>query len=155
MDTNPQTDLVGANNESLTLNPAGVRTNVNLDSSGWNTVTNSLKNASTNSLPDEVILQLDDVRGNADSTVCSVSVNQQYVGHISFFGLRKASIKDSHHAGAGLTIRLDITKIIDNLFVNSGIDIKSLDVLIQPTNAILKNSNVTIGRVSVYRIGQK
>ena len=38
------------------------------------------------------------------------------MGTVSLFGLRRASLRDDHHAGSGLTFELDITDFIDNLF---------------------------------------
>ncbi|MCE7066667.1 tyrosinase family protein [Dyadobacter sp. CY326] len=162
MNLNANTELVGANSSMTTLDATGARTTVKLDSKGWETVTKSLTNtfaarinnspAATN-LPDQVYLQLEGVKGNEDSIVCSVSINQQYVGHISLFGLYNASIKDSQHGGAGLTIRLDITKIVDQMHLSGMAELNSLDVLIQPVNIVAEGSELTIDRVSVYRKG--
>jgi len=154
MDSNAKTELVGANQESLSLDASGAHTTVKLDTTGWKTVSNSLLKASATNLPDEVYLQLEGVKGNADSNIYTVSVNQQYAGHISLFGLRIASKKDSKHGGAGLTIRLDITNLIDKLHLNNGIDSGSLDVVIQPAGPISKGGECTIERVSIYRKGQ-
>jgi tyrosinase len=155
MDRNAKIELVGANSKPLALTPSGARTNVKLDSTGWNTVTKSLLTASATNLPDEVFLQLEGVKGTTDSNIYTVSVNHHYAGHISLFGLRIASKKDSQHGGAGLTIRLNITKIIDKLHLSNVIEPDSLDVLIQPSGPISKSGECTIDRVTVYRKGQK
>ena len=155
MDNKVQTELVGANNAPLTLSASGVHATLKLDSSGWKTVTTSLLKASESSLPDEVYLLLEGVKGNADSNMYTVSVNHHYAGHISLFGLRIASRKNSHHAGAGLTIRLDITNIIDQLHLDNTINADSLDILIQPSGSNSKDGECTIDRVSIYRQGQK
>lgn len=164
MESNKEQELVGANNAPLELNASGARTTVKLDSGGWGTVTKSLANASkailteknaAANLPDEVYLQLEGVKGTADANNYTVAVNHQYAGDISLFGLRKASMKDSHHGGAGLTIRLDITDIIDKLHLSNNIDINSLDVLIQPSGPTAKGGEVTVDRISIYRKGIK
>ena len=163
MASNVNTEIVGANQGTISLDASGARTTVQLDPGGWNTVTKSLNKALTanaegigtaSDLPDEVYLQLEGIKGDEDSIVCSVSVNQQYAGHISLFGLRNASVKDGHHGGAGLTIRLNISKIVDSLQLNNAMNINSLDVLIQPVNIVAEGNELTIDRVSVYRKGQ-
>ena len=164
MSSDSQPELIGANSIPLTLNDTGARTNVALDTKGWKTVSRSLKNVSEKlsadtssdvTIPDEVYLQLEGIKGTADANSYTVSVNHQYAGDISLFGLRKASMKDSHHGGAGLTVRLDITSIVDQLHLEDNIDINSLDVLIQPSGPTAKNGEVTVDRVSIYRKGQK
>jgi tyrosinase len=155
-------ELVGANSSRITIDAKGVRTTVKLDSKGWNTVTRSLTNtfkALTDStvaasLPDELYLQLEGVKGNEDSVVCSVSVNGHYAGHLYLFGLSDASMKDGQHGGAGLTISLDITRIADQLHLKNELDSSGLDVLIQPVNIVAEGSELTIDRVSIYRKGQ-
>jgi tyrosinase len=156
-------ELVGANRGAITLNATGARTIVNLDPKGWDVAAKSLRNISNSHLidspapiksPDKVYLQLEGIKGSEDSIVCSVSVNHQYAGHISLFGLQDASRKGGHHGGSGLTIRLDITKIIDQLHLNNVIDINSLDVIIQPVNIVAEGNELTIDRVSIYRQGE-
>lgn len=155
MAENVHTELVGANNENISIAASGAHTKVKLDSKGWGSVNKSLLAAATTSLPDEVYLQLEGIKGTQDSVVCTVSVNNQYVDHISFFGLRNASKNDGAHGGEGLTITLDITAIIDKLFVGHSIDVSLLDVRIQPVNKVAEGKEVTIDRVSVYRANHK
>lgn len=155
MESKTHSELVGANSAPLTLTASGARTTVKLDTAGWNTVTNSLVTASAASLPDEVYLQLEGVKGNSDANVYSVSVNQHYAGHISLFGLRMASSKNGPHGGGGLTIKLNISNIIDKLHLNNAIQSNSLDVLIQPSGTAAKGGECTIDRVSVYRKSQR
>jgi tyrosinase len=155
MDSKGRSELVGANSAPLSLTASGARTTVKLDSTGWNNVTNSLVTASATSLPDEVYLVLEGVKGTADANMYTVSVNHRYAGHISLFGLRIASNKNGPHGGAGLTIRLDISKIVDQLHLNNAIESNSLDVLIQPSGPVAKGGECTVDRVSVYRKAQK
>ncbi len=163
MDSKTTTELVGANNAPLTIDASGGRTTVKLADKGWKAVTQSLNKvfntalsleALPGSLPDQVFLQLEGIKGKEDSIVCSVSVNHHYAGHITLFGLSNASSSDSPHGGAGMTTRLDITKIVDKLHLNGAIEASSLDVLIQPVNLVAAGNELTIDRISVYRQGQ-
>ncbi|WP_337041963.1 tyrosinase family protein [Emticicia sp. 17c] len=157
MDENNDSELVGANSAPLKVDAKGAQTNVQLDSSGWNNVAKSLKTTtmaqrlSENKLPDQVYLQLEGIKGKEDSVVCSVTVNNQYAGHLSLFGLKNASQKDGPHGGSGLTIRFDISSIVDKLELSNALDINSLEVHIQPVNVIADGNELTIDRVSIYR----
>lgn len=166
MEQDGNTELIGANSGSIALDATGARTTVKLDSKGVNTVAKSFKNtfsamASDNvsrlRLPDEVFLELEGIRGNADANIYSVTVNQHFVGHVFLFGLRKASQKDGEHGGGGLNIAFDITKIIDELHLSDKdvSELSSLDVAIQPTGPVHENEKCTIERVSIYRKGQQ
>lgn len=153
-------ELVGASSTSLSVGTSGSRTNVKLENKSWKKVNKSFKkfrtlesfaNFSEKNTPDEMYLQLEGVRGKEDSIVCTVSVNQSYVGHISFFGLQNATEKDQTHGGGGLTIKLDITKIVDELQLSGEEDVRNLDVLIQPLNMVSKEDEFTVDRISIYR----
>ena len=111
----------------------------------------SFDELSESEVPDEMFLQLEGVRGKEDSIVCAVSVNQKYVGHVSLFGLRNATAKDEAHGGGGLTIKLDITKVVDELHLSNTEDVSNLDVLIQPVNMVTEGNELTIDRISIYR----
>jgi tyrosinase len=155
MDSGDNAELVGANEGALRIKSSGARASVRLDSDTQRKVFASLSAASEASLPDQVYLQLENVRGNIDAYKLDVSVNQQHAGTIGLFGLRKASLKDGEHGGGGLTFLLDITNIIDNLFVDNSLDVDSLDVRIVPNQAIGDNAEITVGRISIYRQGQQ
>jgi tyrosinase len=148
-------ELVGANDGALQIKSSGARATVKLDSGVRKNVSASLRAASEASLPDRVYLRLENVRGNIDAYKLKVSVNQQNAGSVALFGLRRASVKDGGHGGKGLTFVLDITDIIDNLFLNNTLDTDSLDVRIEPNNAVPDNAALTVGRVSIYRQGQQ
>jgi tyrosinase len=102
-----------------------------------------------------VYLQLENVRGTRDAYKLDVSVNQQHAGTVALFGLRRATLKDGQHGGGGLTFVLDITNIIDNLFLDNALDADSLDVRIVPNQAVPDSAEITVGRVSVYRQGRQ
>lgn len=155
MDTGDNAELVGANDGALRIKSSGARATVRLDSDVRGKVSASLAEASAAALPDHVYLQLENVRGTRDSYKLNVSVNQQTAGTVGLFGLRKASLQDGEHGGEGLTFVLDITNIIDNLFLDNGLDVDSLDVRIVPNQAVPDSAEITVGRVSVYRQGQR
>lgn len=155
MDSGDNAELVGAHDGALRIKSSGARATVRLDSGVRGKVSASLADASDTTLPDHVYLQLENVRGTRDSFILNVSVNQQRAGSVALFGLRKATLKDGGHGGEGLTFVLDITNIIDNLFLNSTLDADSLDVRIVPNNAVPDSEEITVGRVSLYRQGQR
>ena len=103
MDTGDNAELVGANEGPVQLKSSGARATVKLNAKVQKKVTRSLAAASEASLPDRAYLQLENVRGNIDANKLDVSVNQQHVGTVALFGLRRASLKDGAHGGEGLT----------------------------------------------------
>lgn len=154
MDSVDNAELVGASEGALQLKSSGARTSVRLDAESLGKVSSSLESASE-SLPDHVYLQLENVRGNLDAFKLKVSVNNKDAGTIGLFGLRNASSRDGEHGGEGLTFVLDITNIVDNLFLDNdkSLDLNSLDVKIRPNHAVPDNADISIGRVSIYRQG--
>jgi tyrosinase len=75
-------------------------------------------------------------------------------GHLSTFGVRKASKPDSPHGGGGITSVLDITSIVDQLRQH-GWDGSQLDVSVVPSGpkraaSPPSQSPLTIGRISIY-----
>lgn len=155
MGSGGNTELVGANDGAIQLKSSGARATVKLDSGVRDKVSDTLANASEANLPDRVYLQLENVRGNRDAFTLNVSVNQYQAGDVSLFGLRRASLKDGKHGGEGLTFVLDITDIIDKLFLDNALDVDSLDVRIVPDHAVQDRTEITVGRVSVYRQGNE
>lgn len=149
-------ELVGASSGSVSFNSSGkAEAQVQLDSSALNVVSQSLLNASASNLPDSVFLLLEGVKGNHDANILTVYVNQKPLKSVqSLFGLRKSSIQTSSHGGGGLTLKFDITDIIDDLHLSKSLDINSLDVQIVAKNQIPSDSSITIGRIAIYRVGQ-
>lgn len=153
--TTGNAELVGAHDEPLQIKSSGARATVKLDPGVQGAVAASLSDASEGKLPDQVYLRLENVRGNIDAYKLNVSVNQQKVGTVALFGLRRASQKDGEHGGEGLTFALDISNVVDNMFLGNNIDVNALDVRIEPNHAVSDDSELTVGRVSVYRKGQQ
>jgi hypothetical protein len=154
MSAKNKNELVGASGNAIVLSSGTTQTAVKLDGTGWKSVTNSLAKASITSQPDEVFLVLENVTGTNNSNILMVYVNNQFVKSVSLFGIRMASMKNSEHGGSGLTFKFNITSIVDDLHLNNNINLESLDVQIRTKNPFSKGSVVTVGRISVYRIGQ-
>lgn len=154
MEQNNNSELVGASENALTLSTGATQTAVKLDTSAWQSVAKSLVNASVTSPPNEVYLQLENVRGNNNANFLSLYVNNTFVKSVALFGIRMASMENSSHGGTGLTFAFDITNIVDDMHLGNNIDLNALNVEIRTKNHIPKGSEITIGRISVYRAGQ-
>ncbi|MNU13724.1 Tyrosinase [compost metagenome] len=153
MDNNEKpTELVGANQGSFEIKNEVTSTTVNLSDKGLKKVSKSFLKASAEEVPDRIYLVLENVKGNVNANTLEVSVNNQHVGFISLFGLRNASLGDSHGGRNGLSFSLDITNIIDELHLENDLEnINSLNVAVTPDNEILSDTKITVGRISVYR----
>ncbi|MEM0578762.1 tyrosinase family protein [Flavobacterium polysaccharolyticum] len=151
MDSESKIELVGANQSALKLSTTSVETSVKLDKKSWKPVPKSFLKASLTNIPDQIYLHLENVTGTMDSNILYVSIKEQEAGHVSLFGLGNASDIDGAHGGGGLTFIIDITNIIDDIHLESGLDIESLDVKIATKKTISNSDDITIGRVSIYR----
>lgn len=146
-------ELMGSHDGALQLSSSGLRATVRLDRNVRNKVSNTLRSASVSSLPDRAYLQLENVRGTRDATKLNIHVNGETAGTVALFGLRRASLQDGEHGGSGLTLSVDITEIIDKLFLEDQLDVESLDVRVTPDSAIPKDADISVGRISVFREG--
>jgi len=151
VDERGDSELVGANETVLRITSSGARATVRLDRVVGRRVTESLAAASETSPPDQVYLQLENVRGTRDAQKLAVYVNEKAAGTIALFGLRRASEADGPHGGGGLTFSLDITNIVDEMFVDDGLDTEALEVRIAPSRAVPEDAGITVGRIGVYR----
>jgi tyrosinase len=166
-----KTELVGATESPLTLNPGGAATTVRLDSGVRRKVSASFAMAKEAAAaeqltaPDRVYLNLENVRGSSNSAVLSVYIDlpgqakpadhpELFAGSVGLFGLRRASEKEGVHGGGGLSFVLDITPVVDHLHLNRAFDSDSLGVKIVPDQPIPDRSPITIGKISIYREGQ-
>jgi len=147
-------ELIGANAGSLSLSSGETDAVVKLDAPSWNLVSKSLKNASVSNLPDEVFLQLENVKGTNNSNFLSVFVNDKFVRSVALFGIRMASLQDGAHGGSGLTFTFNITNIIDELHLDGNTDLNALNVTIKTKNPLPKEDDITIDRISIYRVTQ-
>ena len=157
-----QTELLGANEGPLRIQGPATHTSVRLDSGVRRKVVESLANASETALPDNVYLKVENVRGNFDASVLGVYVNlpenaapgdrrKFLAGNLALFGLRRASVEDGQHGGQGLTFLLDITRIIDELYLARALDVGSLRVSLLPSRPLPAETEITVGRISLYR----
>lgn len=145
-------ELVGASTSPVVVQNGATQTEVKIDRPSWQPLSDSLEKASFSQLPDEVFLQLDGVKGVHDANFLNVSINGQFIESISLFGLRMASRSvDSPHGNAGLTFKMNITNIVDELHLNNEIDTDSLQVLIEPARPLPDGGTITVDRISVYR----
>jgi tyrosinase len=154
MENNKNNELVGASTAPIVLNSVETNATVKLSATAWKSVANSLLKASVSKIPDEVYLQLEGVKGGGDGNFFSVYVNQNFVKSVSLFGLLGASMKNSAHGGSGLTFKFNITNIIDDLHLDSAIDVDSLDVQIVTKIPLLNGGEITVDRIGIYRSGQ-
>lgn len=156
-------ELVGASAPSVTVPPTGnPSVTVQLDTSVRRKLANSLMAPSEAALPDRTYLQLENVTGTTDAAVLGVYLNlaadpspaarrRALVGEAALFGLRRASVPDGAHGGAGLTFLFDITRFVDELAQSQKLDVASLQVSLLPRRNLPDGATLTIGRISVYR----
>lgn len=115
--------------------------------------------------PDRVFLNLENVRSRSDTVIFQVYVglaadaaasdeSSQLAGTISLFGALEASSDESEHAGNGITYVLEITDIVDRLYVGQSLDADQLDIDIVPRGNIPEGAGVEIGNISLYRQSQ-
>ena len=91
------------------------------------------------------------------STFRQTPTRQQYpdrrAGTVSLFGVSAASDPDGPTAGSGINQVLEITEIVDALHL-SGDGLERLDVRFVPATAAVAGANFSIGRLSVFKLGE-
>ena len=157
-------ELVGASAGALNIQGNEAHATVRMENHVRLKVTNSLALASRTAAPDRVFLNLENVRGQSDSTAFDVYIGlpegespvnhpELQAGSVSLFGVRKASLVDGEHSGQGLTYVFEITKIIDALHLAGKFDVSNLPVQIVPVKPVPAEARISIGRVSIFRQG--
>jgi len=159
-------ELLGANTQSLRVTGTAASTSLTLDTAVQRKVTTSLQSAAAAAqpAPDRIFLNLENVRGANDATAFNVYINvpegddpakhpELKAGTIALFGVRKASVADSQHAGDGLTFVLEITHVIDTLHLAGALNVSQLHVQLVPVNPVPEAAQISIGRISVFRQG--
>lgn len=109
-------------------------------------------------LPNQILLELNGIKCNFDATVLEVSLeisvddNVQIlqVANIPLFGVQQASQPAGPHGGVGLTTTLDITKQLDPYLITTTLP-SSIKVKIASSNKDIKNFNLSIDSISLYR----
>lgn len=164
MASQSKVELIGASESGLSLvgseaidnavkTEAGARTRVSATLSG---------SALEAALPDRVFLNLENITGLHDAVIFRVYVglpqgadpseNREYLaGNVSLFGVSQASDPSGKHAGAGINYTLEITKIVDRLFVENSSSLEEVSIKFVPREAIPAAAKVEIGRISIYR----
>lgn len=156
-------ELLGASDNNLPLKGDLSRTTVKLDSKVQKKLSNSLSLASFSAQPDRVFLKLEGITGTRGATILGVYVNlpeganpadhpELKAGSIGLFGMQQASKKDGKHGGGGLAFSVEITSIVDDLHLGKALDTSSLDVSLVPYRPLTEGADITVGRVSVYRV---
>ena len=144
MSTGGNSELIGSNDRSVKIGNDGSQTSVQLERRSVAAARKSLNEAAADNLPDHIYLHLENVTGNMDANLLEVYVNGVAVGHVSLFGVRRASRIDDHKAGTGLTFILDITSVFDDLHLQDSLD-NSLNVELKPDNRIPDHLNISVG----------
>jgi tyrosinase len=135
---------------------------VRLDYAGHSNITASLRAASPAAPPDRVYLKLENVRGLTNGFV-TVYINlppneppaahpELRAGSVGLFGPSQRQSSRREHGGQGLNFVLEITKVVDRLFVNQSLG-QSLQVTVVPHHPVSESAHITIGQISLYRQG--
>lgn len=105
------------------------------------------------------ILHFENIKGKGVPPIHDVYLNvpanernkdAYYAGSIAFFGVEEASKASMHQAGSGQHYALDITGLMHILRSLPNWQEKQLDVRLEPTREMGADTNLTIGRISLY-----
>lgn len=157
-------ELAGANDEPLDLQRPPGRTVVRLDGGVRDKVTASLAAAPEGEAPDRVFLNLENIRGDADGVTLRVYVGlpdgaapedhpEALAGSVALFGVGEASRVAGEHGGDGLTSVLEISSIVGDLHLRAGVP-DELSVVVVPRAPLPPGTDISIGRISVFRQGR-
>jgi len=158
-------ELVGANQARLAIVGTEAHTRVQLDTGARRRVSHSLALAAeaTGSAPDRLFLNLEDVRGTEATSFrvyvglpengTSAEPREYLVARLGLFGLQRAIDADGEQAGQGLTFVTEISNTVDRLYLDGLLDVDDLVVRIEPVVPVEEAEEISIGRVSIYRLG--
>jgi len=116
--------------------------------------------------PDRIYLNLENIRCNLDGQVLDIYINlpgdanpaehpELRAGSIALFGVADASLPDQPHGGMGVTKVLNITQIVDALYLAGKLEnLSNLEVSLLSRSHLSEEENVTVERISVYREGR-
>ena len=151
-------DLVGASAASIALPGRRTTTRVTFHQPARQAVLARIDGKR----PVNAYLNVENVTGSGLHGTYEVFVNTPagdqeplLAGHMSTFGVKKASRKDGPHGGSGTTTVLEITPLIKRLHEERGWDGQHLDVILVPEvppgrKEPMPPSDLQIGRVSIY-----
>jgi tyrosinase len=114
--------------------------------------------------PARVFLKLEGIRGTSDAAIYHVYIDvppnadpaeyaDRRAGTVSLFGVSAASNPDGPSAGSGINQVLEISEIVDALHL-SGDALERLEVRFVPVNETVAGADFSIGRLSVFKLGQ-
>jgi tyrosinase len=142
---------------------------VRLDPSATQSLRNSLARvasagARSTAEPARVFLKLEGIRGTSDAAIYHVYIDlppnadpaanaDRRAGTVSLFGVSAASNPDGPTAGSGINQVLEITEIVDALHL-SGDGLERLEVQFVPATPAAAGANFSIGRLSVFELGE-
>jgi tyrosinase len=162
-------ELLGANNVKLELTGRTASTHIQLQNPILRKVARSFRAFETSKPsvqePDRIFLNVENIRAAHDAVVLDVYINlpnaanpsehpELCAGSVSLFGVSNASRSDQPHGGKGLTKVLEITNIIDALYLSQGLDVSNLKVEFFSRKELKPEDKVKVERVSIYRQGQ-
>lgn len=159
--TGAAVEVVGASAAALPIAGKGAQTSVRIDKQMHAKVAGRLAAttaAAPGARPEQVFLNLENVRGYSDATVLQVYLQftgedggapvERQVGSIGLFGITRATETDAGHAGTGLSYVLNITKPYAE-FVGS----TNVGVRLQAVAPVQQSADVSVGRISIVRQG--
>jgi len=141
---------------------------IRLDPSSTQALRGNLERASAAARPSaepaRVFLKLEGIRGTSDAAIYHVYIGlppnadpagyrDRLAGTVSLFGVSAASDPNGPAAGSGINQVLEITEIVDALHL-SGDDLNRLDLRFVPATAAGAGANFSIGRLSVFKLGE-
>jgi tyrosinase len=155
--------LAGATSVAIRLDAAPTRTlRANLDRAAATARTASAQ-AEQPAEPPRVFLKLEGIRGTSDAANYHVYVGlpaqadpaehqDRLAGVVSLFGVSAASDPNGPTAGSGINQVLEVTDMVDALHL-SGDDLSRLNVRFVPATPAAERANVSIRRMSVFKLG--
>ena len=88
----------------------------------------------------KVYLQVTGVKGNTDSRIINIYLNENYVSQISLYGLLSSTLKEN--GGKGLKFTFDITKIMKQTYSENLQNKVEFDIKLVSTSGELRGLNI-------------
>ncbi|SNZ01672.1 hypothetical protein [Flagellimonas pacifica] len=151
MNSDAIVDKIGNSEGGYSMETFGLKVHIPIKSGEIKAAIKNLDPIPNTGLNDQVLLVIENVRGNEDALMLKVSVDQKNAGNFSLYGIGNAS----GPAGEGLSFTLDITDIILDIDSEETKDWGTLDVDISPHRNPKGIKDITIGNISVYLVRQQ
>jgi tyrosinase len=109
--------------------------------------------------PERAYLNLENITAAHDGAILRVyvggpgGVDEQAAGSVALFGAAPQGIRGGGTANDGMTVVLDITDIVDDLNLSDN-DLNELSVRVVPVAELDAESDVKVGRLSLYTQSQ-